>query len=225
MSHLILIVEDDTTIANWLRVFLVEEGFKVEVAHDGRAGLNLARSLGPDLIVLDLMLPLLDGMELCQILRRESDVPIIMLTARASLADRTRGLDTGADDYVVKPFDPEEVAARARAVLRRVHDRVQQRLSYGRITIDETTRRVTVDEKPVNLSRTLYLLLATFMRHPNQVLTRDQLIALALDDDFDAYDRSIDNHIFRLRKQIAADGFQPIQTVYGSGYRFVTKDE
>lgn len=225
MSHLILIVEDDTTIANWLRVFLVEEGFKVEVAHDGRAGLNLARSLGPDLIVLDLMLPLLDGMELCQILRRESDVPIIMLTARASLADRTRGLDTGADDYVVKPFDPEEVAARAKAVLRRVHDRVQQRLSYGRITIDETTRRVTVDEKPVNLSRTLYLLLATFMRHPNQVLTRDQLIALALDDDFDAYDRSIDNHIFRLRKQIAADGFQPIQTVYGSGYRFVTKDE
>lgn len=225
MSHLILIVEDDTTIANWLRVFLEEEGFTVEVAHDGRTGLNLARSLAPDLIVLDLMLPLLDGMELCRILRRESDVPIIMLTARAGLADRTRGLDTGADDYVVKPFDPEEVVARAKAVLRRVHDKVQQRLSHGRITIDETTRRVTVDEKPVNLSRTLYLLLATFMRHPNQVLTRDQLIALAFDDDFDAYDRSIDNHIFRLRKQIAADGFQPIQTVYGSGYRLVTKDE
>ena len=225
MSHLILIVEDDTTIANWLKVFLEEEGFTVEVANDGRTGLNLARSLVPDLIVLDLMLPLLDGMELCRILRRESDVPIIMLTARAGLADRTRGLDTGADDYVVKPFDPEEVVARAKAVLRRVHDKVQQRLSHGRITIDETTRRVTVDEKPVNLSRTLYLLLATFMRHPNQVLTRDQLIALAFDDDFDAYDRSIDNYIFRLRKQIAADGFQPIQTVYGSGYRFVTKDE
>ena len=220
-----MIVEDDTTIANWLKVFLEEERFAVEVAHDGRTGLNLARSLGPDLIVLDLMLPLLDGMELCRILRRESDVPIIMLTARAGLADRTRGLDTGADDYVVKPFDPEEVVARAKAVLRRVHDKVQQRLSHGRITIDETTRRVTVDEKPVNLSRTLYLLLATFMRHPNQVLTRDQLIALAFDDDFDAYDRSIDNYIFRLRKQIAADGFQPIQTVYGSGYRFVTKDE
>ena len=220
-----MIVEDDTTIANWLRVFLEEEGFTVEVAHDGRTGLNLARSLAPDLIVLDLMLPLLDGMELCRILRRESDVPIIMLTARAGLADRTRGLDTGADDYVVKPFDPEEVVARAKAVLRRVHDKVQQRLSHGRITIDETTRRVTVDEKPVNLSRTLYLLLATFMRHPNQVLTRDQLIALAFDDDFDAYDRSIDNYIFRLRKQIAADGVQPIQTVYGSGYRFVTKDE
>ena len=225
MSQLILIVEDDTTIANWLRVFLEEEGFAVEVAHDGRTGLSLARTLVPDLIVLDLMLPLLDGMELCQILRRESDVPIIMLTAKAGLADRTRGLDTGADDYVVKPFDPEEVVARAKAVLRRVQDRVQQRLSHGHITIDETTRRVTVGEKPINLSRTLYLLLAAFMRHPNQVLTRDQLITLAFDDDFDAYDRSIDNHIFRLRKQIAADGFQPIQTVYGSGYRFVTKDE
>lgn len=225
MSHLILIVEDDTTIANWLRVFLEEEGFAVEVAHDGRTGLNLARSLAPDLIVLDLMLPLLDGMELCQILRRESNVPIIMLTAKAGLADRTRGLDTGADDYVVKPFDPEEVVARAKAVLRRVKDRVQQRLRYGNITIDETTRRVTVDQKPINLSRTQFLLLATFMRHPNQVLTREQLIALAFDDDFDAYDRSIDNHIFRLRKQIAVDGFQPIQTVYGSGYRFVTKDE
>ena len=225
MSHLILIVEDDTTIANWLKVFLEEEGFAVEVAHDGRSGLNLARSLAPDLIVLDLMLPLLDGMELCQILRRESDVPIIMLTARAGLADRTRGLDTGADDYVVKPFDPEEVVARARAVLRRVHDKVQQRLSCGRITIDETTRRVTVDGEPVNLSRTLYQLLAAFMRHPNQVLTRDQLIALAFDDDFEAYDRAIDNHIFRLRKEIDADGFQPIQTVYGSGYRLVTKDE
>ena len=225
MSQLILVVEDDTTIANWLRVFLEEEGFAVEVAHDGRTGLNLARSLAPDLIVLDLMLPRLDGMELCRVLRRESNVPIIMLTAKAGLADRTRGLDTGADDYVVKPFDPEEVVARAKAVLRRVQDRVQQRLSHGHLMIDETTRRVTVDQKPINLSRTQFLLLAAFMRHPNQVLTRDQLIALAFDDDFDAYDRSIDNHIFRLRKQIAVDGFQPIQTVYGSGYRFVTKEE
>ena len=225
MSHLILIVEDDTTIANWVRVFLEEAGFEAEVAHDGRTGLNLARSLAPDLIVLDLMLPLLGGMELCQVLRRESNVPIIMLTAKAGLADRTKGLDTGADDYVVKPFDPEEVVARAKAVLRRVQDKVQQRMCHGHITIDETTRRVIVDQKPINLSRTQFLLLATFMRHPNQVLTRDQLIALAFDDDFDAYDRSIDNHVFRLRKEIAADGFQPIQTVYGSGYRFVTRDE
>ena len=143
MSHLILIVEDDTTIANWVRIFFEEAGYVAEVAHDGRTGLNLARSLAPDLIVLDLMLPLLDGMELCQILRSESNVPIIMLTARATLADRTNGLESGADDYVVKPFDPEEVVARAKAVLRRVKDRVQQRLSHSNITIDEKTRRVT----------------------------------------------------------------------------------
>ena len=121
MSHMILIVEDDIIIANWVRVFFEEAGFAAEVAHDGRTGLSLARRLAPDLIVLDLMLPLLDGMELCQILRRESDVPIIMLTAKESLADRTKGLDSGADDYVVKPFDPEEVVARAKAVLRRVN--------------------------------------------------------------------------------------------------------
>ena len=225
MSHLILIIEDDTTIANWVRIFFEDAGFAAEVAHDGRTGLDLARSLAPDLIVLDLMLPLLDGMELCQILRRESDVPIIMLTAKATLADRTSGLESGADDYVVKPFDPEEVVARAKAVLRRVKDRVQQRLTHSNITIDETTQRVTIDQKPIKLSQTLFLLLSTFMRHPNQVLTRDQLIALAFNDDFEAYDRAIDNHIFRLRKEIAIDGFQPIQTVYGSGYRFVTKDE
>ena len=224
MSHMILIVEDDIIIANWVRVFFEEAGFAVEVAHEGRTGLSLARSLAPDLIVLDLMLPLLDGMELCQILRRESDVPIIMLTAKESLADRTKGLDSGADDYVVKPFDPEEVVARAKAVLRRVNDKVQQRLRIDYITIDETTQRVMIDEKPIKLSQTQFLLLATFMRHANQVLTRDQLIALAFDEEFDGYDRAIDNHILRLRKRISVDGHQPIQTVYGVGYRFETKD-
>ena len=224
MSHMILIVEDDIIIANWVRVFFEEAGFAAEVAHDGRTGLSLARRLAPDLIVLDLMLPLLDGMELCQILRRESDVPIIMLTAKESLADRTKGLDSGADDYVVKPFDPEEVVARAKAVLRRVNDKVQQRLRIDYISIDETTQRVMIDEKPIKLSQTQFLLLSTFMRHANQVLTRDQLIALAFDEEFDGYDRAIDNHVLRLRRRISVDGHQPIQTVYGVGYRFVTKD-
>lgn len=224
MSRMILIVEDDTRIANWLKIFFEEAGFTAEVAHDGRAGLNLARALAPDLIVLDLMLPHLDGIELCRTLRRESDVPIIMLTAREAHSDRITGLDSGADDYVVKPFDPEEVVARARAVLRRVNDKVQQALTCGNITIDETTRRVTVGEQPVHLSQAQFLLLAVFMRHPNQVLTRDQLIALAFNNDYDGYDRAIDNHILRLRRQIAVDGRQPIQTVYGAGYRFVTED-
>ncbi len=224
MSHMILIVEDDTRIANWLKIFFEEAGFTAETANDGRAGLNLARTLAPDLIVLDLMLPGLDGIEICRILRRESDVPIIMLTAREAHTDRIRGLESGADDYVVKPFDPEEVVARAKAVLRRGNNKVQQELTCGHITIDDTTRRVTVNEQPISLSHAQFLLLATFMRHPNQVLTRDQLIDLAFNNDYDGYDRAIDSHVSRLRRQIAVDGRQPIQTVYGTGYRFVAED-
>ncbi len=224
MSHMILIVEDDTRIANWLKIFFEEAGFTAETTNDGRAGLNLARTLAPDLIVLDLMLPGLDGIEICRILRRESDVPIIMLTAREAHTDRIRGLESGADDYVVKPFDPEEVVARAKAVLRRGNNKVQQELTCGHITIDDTTRRVTVNEQPISLSHAQFLLLATFMRHPNQVLTRDQLIDLAFNNDYDGYDRAIDSHISRLRRQIAVDGRQPIQTVYGTGYRFVAED-
>jgi DNA-binding response OmpR family regulator len=219
-SRTILIVEDDTRIANWVKVYFELSGFTAEVAHDGETGLALA----PDLIVLDLMLPRLDGMELCRILRRESDVPIIMLTAMETHADRINGLESGADDYVVKPFDPEEVVARAKAVLRRVNDKVQQILTCGHVTIDETTQRVTIDEQPINLSYAQFLLLAIFMRHPNQVLTRDQLITLAFNNDFDAFDRAIDNHILRLRKQITVDGRQPIQTVFGAGYKFVVED-
>ncbi len=220
----VLIVEDEERIAHWLKIRFERAGFDAEVAHDGRAGLALARARRPHLVVLDLMLPKLDGMQVCRILRRESSVPIIMLTARETRADRIAGLDTGADDYVVKPFDPDEVIARAKAVLRRVDDKVQQILTCGRITIDETTRRVTVGGRRIELSGTLFALLAAFMRHPRQVLSRGQLIGLAFDDDFDAYDRAIDNHILRLRKQIGVDGRQPIQTVYGAGYRFMPED-
>ena len=220
-SRTILIVEDEPRIAHWLKVHFERAGFCTEVACDGRTGLALARSRRPHLVVLDLMLPRLDGMQVCRILRRESAVPIIMLTARESQADRIAGLDGGADDYVVKPFDPDEVVARAKAVLRRVDDDVQETLRCGAITIDVTTRRVTVGERPITLSRAQFALLSAFMRHPNQVLSREQLIALAFDDDFDAYDRAIDNHVLRLRRLIGTDGRQPIQTVYGFGYRFV----
>lgn len=224
MSEFILIIEDEARIANWVKVFFEEAGFTAEIAADGEEGLALARSLSPDLIVLDLMLPRLDGMELCNILRRESDVPIIMLTARDGQSDRVKGLESGADDYVVKPFDPEEVVARAKAVLRRVNEKVQQVLTCGSIAINDSTRRVTVDGQAVNLSEAQFSLLAVFMRHPNQVLTRDQLIALAFNDDFEGYDRAVDNHILRLRKKITVDEISPIQTVYGAGYRFVMEE-
>ena len=224
MRGTVLIIEDDTRIANWVKVYFERAGFAAEVSHDGESGLALARNLIPDLIVLDLMLPRLDGMELCKILRRESDVPIIMLTAREAPTERIGGLDSGADDYIVKPFDPDEVIARADAVLRRVEGKVQQVLTRGAITLNETERSVTVNGEPVTLSQAQTALLATFMRHPNQVLTRDQLIALTFSDDFDGFDRAIDNQVARLRKQINRNGRQPIQTVYGAGYRFVVED-
>ena len=225
MNGTVLIIEDDTRIANWVKVYFERAGFSAEVAHDGESGLELARDLAPDLVILDLMLPRLDGVELCRILRRESDVPIIMLTARESPPERIIGLDTGADDYIVKPFDPEELIARAEAVLRRVKDRVQHVLTRGNIILNETTGVVAVDEEPLPLSQAQFALLSTFMRHPNQVLTRDQLISLAFNGEFDGFDRAIDNQVARLRKQINRDGSHPIQTVYRAGYRFVAEDE
>ena len=226
MNGTVLVIEDDRRIANWVQVYFERAGFSAEVAHDGESGLELARSLYPDLVVLDLTLPRLDGVELCRILRRESDVPIIMLTAREAYAERITGLDSGADDYIVKPFDPGEVIARAEAVLRRVRGRVRQVLTRGNITLDETARSVTVNDEPVALSQAQIALLSTFMRHPNQVLSREQLISLSFDQEFQGFDRAIDSQIARLRKQLTRNGRrQPIETVYGAGYRFVVEDE
>ena len=224
MTQKILIVEDDRRIANWLRIYFEQAGFDTEIAYDGEAGLAKARALAPDLLVLDLMLPHLDGITLCDRIRQESDVPIIMLTAREAHAERIRGLESGADDYIVKPFDPGEVVARANAVLRRVRSEVRQELICNGIVLNITTRQVAVDARPVALSQAQFALLAAFMRHPDQVLSRDQLISLAFDNDFDGFDRAIDSHINRLRKQLNTGDNQPIQTVYGAGYRFVSKD-
>ena len=225
MSGTVLIIEDDRRIANWVKVYFEHAGFTAQVAHDGESGLALARNLTPDLVILDLMLPRLDGVDLCRILRRESDVPIIMLTAREAHTERIIGLDSGADDYIVKPFDPEEVIARAEAVLRRVKRRVQQVLTRGNITLNETARSVTVNGELVALSQAQIALLSAFMRHPNQVLTRDQLISLTFNHEFHGFDRAIDSQIARLRKQISRDGSRPIQTVYGAGYKFVVENE
>ena len=225
MNGTVLIIEDDTRIANWVKVYFERAGFAAEVAHDGEEGLDLARFLNPDLIILDLMLPRLNGVDLCRTLRRDSDVPIIMLTAREAHVERIIGLNSGADDYIVKPFDPEEVIARAQAVLRRVRGKTQQTITRNNITLNETTKSVTVDEESVDLSQAQIALLSTFMRHPNQVLTRDQLISLTFSHGFQGFDRAIDSQIARLRKQINRGGRQPIQTVYGAGYKFVVDDE
>jgi DNA-binding response OmpR family regulator len=224
MSHTILIIEDDTRIAEWIKIYFERADFSASVAYDGETGLKLARSLAPDLIVLDLMLPRLDGMELCHILRQESAVPIIMLTAKGKQPDRILGLESGADDYIVKPFDPDELIARAKAVLRRVSGRVQRTITCDILSLDEATQQVTLAGQPVKLSQAQFDILAVFVTHANQVLTRDQLIEMAFKNDFDALDRAIDTHIRRLRKLIHQDEFQPIQTVYGAGYKFVCEE-
>lgn len=224
-SQPILIIEDEKRIAHWVKTYFEREGFTAAVALDGASGLEMARHLAPSLIILDLMLPGINGLDICRQLRRESDVPIIMLTAKGAQPDRINGLDLGADDYIVKPFDPAEVIARAKAVLRRTQGRVRDEVWVGRITVDEPAQIVRVDNETISLSQAQIALLATLMRHPNQVLSREQLIQLAFQDQYDGFDRGIDAHIKRLRKQIHRDDFAPIQTVYGAGYKFVWEEE
>jgi DNA-binding response OmpR family regulator len=224
MNQNILIIEDDRRIAEWVKIYFERAGFLTEVATDGKKGLNRARILNPDLIVLDVMLPNIKGFDVCQILRMESDVPIIILTAKGSQTDRLHGLEYGADDYIVKPFDPEELVARAKAVLRRYQGRVQTILRCGALILDERIHQVHWEDQLVEMSRAQFAVLAVLMRHPNQVLSRSQLINLAYSNNFTGTERAIDTHVRRLRKKIHSDDFQPIQTVYGAGYKFVCED-
>ena len=222
MSATILIVEDEKRIAEWTKRYFEREGFQTLVAHDGITGLEMAQTEAPDLLLLDLMLPGIDGIEICRRVRAESDVPIIMLTARGAQQDRIKGLDIGADDYVVKPFDPAEVVARAKAVLRRVQGNAQPIQKVGAFELNTKAHRILLNGEALNLSSQQYAILATFIKHPNQAMTREQIIDAAM-GDFDGFDRAIDTHIRRIRREIEPDPRQPryIQTVYGVGYRFV----
>ncbi len=221
MDVKILVVEDEVRSARWLKVYLEKAGYIVELAFDGVSGLEAARKISPNLIILDLMLPKMSGSEVCRILRTESDVPVIMLTARGSREDRIEGFEDGADDYIVKPYDIDEVIARVRAVLRRTSTDMLRALSCGRLSVDIQKELVFVDDAEVKLSHAQFLILCAFMKNQDAVLSRSQLIELAFDQDFDSYERSIDTHIRRLRKLINRDGFEPIQTVYGGGYRLI----
>jgi DNA-binding response OmpR family regulator len=224
MTEKILIVEDETRIAHWIKTYAEREGYTCLLAHDGRSGLELARREQPDLIVLDIMLPELDGWTVCEILRQESDVPIIMLTALITEQDIIRGLKIGADDYITKPFSPAELLARIQANLRRAkgHVLAQGRLTAGGIILDTATHECTVDGKPITLTANQFDLLVFFMQHPRQVFSREQLIEHVFGYDYDSYERAIDIHIRRLRMKIERDPSDPqyIQTVFGAGYRF-----
>ena len=220
----LLIVEDDSTVRETLALNLRSEGYTVETAEDGEIALEKARLVNPDLVVLDVMLPKLDGLTLLRILRRESRVPVILLTARGTETDKIVGLETGADDYVVKPFSLGELLARIRAALRRGQSAAQPatEISSGDLALDLMSRRVTLGGQELQLAPREFELLATLVRNKDAVLTRDLLLASVWGDDFVGDARTVDVHIRWLRQKIEADPSDPqrITTVRGVGYRF-----
>jgi len=222
----VLVVDDDVKIVELVKLYLNRDGYHVITAHEGNEALRLARESHPDLIVLDIMLPGIDGLEICRKLRTESSVPIILLTAKTTEQDRIAGLDIGADDYVTKPFSPKELAARVRAVFRRTQDDALQsgpeELKFGNLTINFVKHEAYLDTKALNLTPVEFKLLGVLIREPNRVFSRTQLIEKVLGFDFDGFDRTIDVHILNLRRKLEPDASRPnfIKTVYGSGYKF-----
>ncbi len=220
----VLVVEDELKIARLVRDYLTGAGFAVVEATDGEAALSMARAERPDMILMDLGLPGLDGLDVTRRLRQTSSVPIIMLTARAEETDRVVGLELGADDYITKPFSPKELVARIRAVLRRAENTLGggDVITARDVTIDIPKMRVTVAGENVELTTSEFELLVTLARHPGRIYTRAQLLELIKGISFESYERSVDAHIKNLRKKIEHDPRRPlyIQTVYGVGYRF-----
>ncbi|MCA9985754.1 MAG: response regulator transcription factor [Anaerolineales bacterium] len=223
MNELVLIVEDEPKIVRLARDYLERAGYRVLSTGDGREALLMARQEQPDMVVLDLNLPGMDGLDVCRHLRMESDVPIIMLTARTEETDRLIGLELGADDYIPKPFSPRELVARIRAVLRRVSGGLRQAglIRLGDLEIDTNAYRVRRQGQSIELSRTEFSLLAALVQHPGQTLTRAQLLQRLHGVVYDGYDRSIDAHVKNLRRKLEEDPANPqyILTVYGVGYR------
>ncbi len=221
----ILVVEDEMKIARLVRDYLEDAGFEVIVAGDGTAALASARGSKPDLVVLDLGLPGRDGLDVTREIRRRSTVPIVMLTARGSEADRVAGLELGADDYVVKPFSPRELVARIRAVLRRteaVRTGGPEVLRAAGVEVDLPRMRVAIDGRPVDLTPTEFELLATLVREPGRVFTRSQLLEAIRGVAFESYERAIDAHVKNIRRKIEPTPGRPryLLTVHGVGYRF-----
>ena len=218
----LLVVEDEQKIADLLKDYLSAEGFQVTCLLRGDEALEQIKRLSPDLILLDLMLPGLDGISVCREIRKFSNVPIIMVTAKVEEVDRLIGLEIGADDYICKPFSPREVVARVKAVLRRTHPSdPPRRMVVGPILLDEDSRAVMVDEKPISLTPSEFGLLTVLMSAPERVFSRSELVDKVQGYRFEGYDRTIDSHVKNLRKKIAArlPGREVIQTIYGVGYK------
>jgi DNA-binding response OmpR family regulator len=224
MKRKILVVDDDKKTVDLIRLYLEREQHEVLVAYDGRAALEMARQRSPALVILDWMLPKVDGLDICRILRAESDVPIIMLTARSTEEDKLLGLDLGADDYVTKPFSPRELVARVRVVLRRslLEEEVSPALHIGELVIDFAAHEVWRCDEPVRLTPKEFKLLETLAHEPGRAFSRTELVNRVFGPDYEGFDRTIDVHLMNLRKKIEADPNRPtsLLTVYGVGYKF-----
>ena len=220
----VLVVDDDIKTVELVKLYLNRDGYQALTAYDGVEALRLARESCPDLIVLDLMLPDIDGLEVCRILRHESDVPIIMLTARTTDQDKLTGLGLGADDYVTKPFSPKVLAARVRAVLRRLPgERGPEQIKHGELSMNFTKHEAWFAGRPLNLTSVEFKLLGVLAKEPGRVFSRACLIEEAFGYDFEGFDRTIDVHILNLRRKLEPDPshLRYIKTVYGVGYKFV----
>jgi two-component system, OmpR family, alkaline phosphatase synthesis response regulator PhoP len=220
----ILVVDDEPRIAEICRDYLERAGFKVTLAANGTDALALARTKRPDLVVLDLGLPKLDGLDVTRALRKHSNVPIIMLTARVEESDKVTGLELGADDYLTKPFSPKELVARVRAVFRRVEigpGRAEV-IRAGEVSLDIPRMQASVGSRTVDLTSTEFELLAMLMRQPGRVFTRGQLLDAIRGEGVESFDRAIDAHIKNLRRKLEPDARSPryVLTVYGVGYKF-----
>lgn len=230
MGSRILVAEDDPKQADLLRRYLEREGHSVVVATDGRAAIDETRRRRPDLLVLDVMMPRVDGLDVCRVLRAESDVPIIMLTARATEDDLLLGLDLGADDYVTKPYSPRELVARIRVVLRRAPattpaaDAGTHRV--GALVVDTLRHEVHLDGRLLDLTRAEFEILACLAAHPGRAFSRQELLDAAFGFDHYALDRTVDVHVMNLRRKLESDPTAPrwVRTVYGVGYKLAEQD-
>lgn len=227
MKYKILVVDDDQNIAELIRLYLEKEMFDVKIAYDGKKALDIFYQWTPDLVILDIMIPYMDGYEVCKQIRKTGNIPIIMLTARGEVIDKVLGLELGADDYIVKPFDPKELLARIKAVLRRtqINEGIkEEKLVFPGITIDKNEYTVTFQGNRLELPPKELELLYFLASRPNQVFTREQLLEKVWDYDYIGDSRTVDVHIKRLREKLHDDmGRWEIKTVWGVGYKFEVK--
>ncbi|MDO8578101.1 MAG: response regulator transcription factor [Dehalococcoidales bacterium] len=228
MAKKVLVVDDDAKTVELVKLYLKRDGYNVIVAYDGVEGLRAARESHPNIVVLDIMLPGMSGLDVCRTLRKETDVPIIMLTARTTENDKLIGLDSGADDYMTKPFSPRELAARVRAILRRLPEESARlgpaEIKNGDLTLNFARHEACIDGRPLPLTPIEFKLLGVLVEEPGRVFSRAQLIEKVFGYEFNGFDRTIDVHILNLRRKLEAGSGQPassyIKTIYGSGYKF-----